>query len=108
CGLAAIVLPLALELTGVIQPAWVVQGGGIAIVPRAVGFPGAPAVVGLLGLASLGAVLFPALLVGAERDARVKAERELLVRTAALAEFVPAEAGEALSVRPSFRPPPAG
>jgi serine/threonine-protein kinase len=107
CGIAAILLPLALELVGLVPAGWVVRDGAIAILPRAVSFPGAPAVVGLLGLASVGTVLFPALLVGAERDARVKAERELLVRTEALAEFVPAEAGEALSVRPSFRPPPA-
>jgi hypothetical protein len=44
-------------------------------------------------------VLFPVLLVGAERDARVKAERDLVLRSQALAEFVPAEAGEVLSVR---------
>ncbi|MFT3772494.1 MAG: serine/threonine-protein kinase [Minicystis sp.] len=107
CGLAAVALPLALELLGVIPSGWSVQDGAIAIVPRAVRFPGAPGVIGLLGVASLGAVLFPALLVGAERDARIKAERELLTRTQTLAEFVPAEAGEALSVRPSLRPPPA-
>jgi serine/threonine-protein kinase len=106
CGLAAILLPLLLELAGVISPGWIVQNGAIAIVPRAVRFPGAFGVVGLLGLASVGTVLFPALLVGAERDARIKAERELMLRTQTLAEFVPAEAGEALSVRPSLRPPP--
>jgi hypothetical protein len=62
----------------------------------------------LLALASLGAVLFPVLLVGAERDARVKAERELILQSQALAEFVPAEAGEALSVRrPTWSAPPA-
>ncbi len=51
-------------------------------------------------------MVFPALLVGCERDARRKAERELVVRSQALAELVPAEAGEALSARPSVRPPP--
>ena len=70
-------------------------------------FPGAFGVVGLLGLASVGTVVFPVLLVGAERDARIKAERELMRRTQTLAEFVPAEAGEVLSGRPSMRPPPA-
>ena len=35
-----------------------------------------------------------------------KAERELLLRSQALAEFVPAEAGEALSGRRSLPPPP--
>jgi hypothetical protein len=43
--------------------------------------------------------------VGAERDARIKAERELMRRTQTLTEFVPAEAGEVLA-RPSIRPPP--
>ena len=106
CGLLAILLPLLLELSSAIEPGWVLQNGAITIVPRAVLFPASPAVQALLGLASLGTVLFPALLVGAERDARLKAERELLVRSQTLAEFVPAEAGEALSVRPSMRPPP--
>jgi serine/threonine-protein kinase len=98
CGLAAMLLPLALELAGVLEPGWVFHDGAITIMPRAVRFPGV-STVGLLALASLGAVLFPVLLVGAERDARVRAERELVLRTQTLAEFVPAEAGEALSVR---------
>jgi hypothetical protein len=79
-------------------------------VPRAVRFPEASSSA-LLALASLGAVLFPVLLVGAERDARVKAERELILQSQALAEFVPAEAGEALSARRprwSAPPPPLG
>jgi serine/threonine protein kinase len=106
-GVAALLVPLLLEQLGVITPGWVFHDGAIVIVPRAVRFPGAATAV-LLGLASLGTVLFPALLVGAERDARTKAERELILRTQTLAEFVPAEAGEALSVRPSTRPPPMG
>jgi serine/threonine-protein kinase len=104
-GVAALLVPLALEQLGVIAPGWVFHGGEILIVPRAVRFPGAGAAA-LLGLASLGTVLFPALLVGAERDARAKAELELILRSHTLAEFVPAEAGEALSARPSTRPPP--
>jgi serine/threonine-protein kinase len=105
CGLLAILLPLGLEMLGLIPPGWLVQNGTISIVPRAVAFPSGPSVIALLGLANLGTVLFPALLVGAERDARIKVERELITRTQTLAEFVPAEAGEALSVRPSLRPP---
>jgi serine/threonine-protein kinase len=105
-GLLAIVAPLALELLGVVPAGWVLENGTIAVVPRAVQFPGAVPVLAVLGLASLGTVLFPALLVGAERDARVRAERELIARTQTLAEFVPQEAGEALSMRPSLRPPP--
>jgi serine/threonine-protein kinase len=107
CGMLAIVVPMLLEWSGAIEPGWVLQNGVITIVPRAVLFPESPLVQALLGLACLGTVLFPTLLVGAERDARTKAERELLVRSQTLAEFVPAEAGEALSVRPSMRPPPA-
>jgi serine/threonine-protein kinase len=107
CGLAAILVPLALELGGVVSPGWVFHEGGITIVPRAVRFP--PVLTEtLLSLASLGTVLFPALLVGAERDARIKAERELVLQSQTLAEFVPAEAGEALSVRrPTWSMPPA-
>ena len=78
----------------------------ISIIPRVVRFPGL-ATVAILTLASLGTVLFPVLLVGAERDARVKAERDLVLHSQALAEFVPAEAGEVLSVRrPSWSIPP--
>jgi len=108
CGIGAIVVPLGLELAGVIAPGWILENGAIAIVPRAIRFASGPSVLALLGLASVGTVLFPALLVGAERDARVRAERDLMARTQTLAEFVPAEAGEALSVRSSVRPPPAG
>jgi tRNA A-37 threonylcarbamoyl transferase component Bud32 len=109
CGLLAILLPLALDLTGVLPAGWVFHDGIISIMPRAVRFPG-PATVALLALASVGAVLFPVLLVGAERDARVKAERELVLQSQALAEFVPAEAGEALSSvrRPTWTVPPPG
>src|SRR5262249_13338972 len=117
CGILALLVPLALELTGVLPPGWIFRDGGIAIMPRAVRFPGL-STIGLLGLASLGPVLFPVLLVGPERDARIKAERELVLRSKTLAEFVPAEAGEALSGRksgwtvppprtPSTPPPPA-
>jgi len=106
CGLAAILVPLGLELGGVVDAGWIFRDGTIVIVPRVVGFPGL-ATVGILTLASLGAVLFPVLLVGAERDARVKAERDLVLHSQALAEFVPAEAGEVLSVRrPSWTIPP--
>jgi serine/threonine protein kinase len=105
CGLLAILLPLLLDLTGVLPAGWVFHDGGISIVPRAVHFPG-PATLALLSLASLGSVLFPVLLVGAERDARVKAERELVIRSQTLAELVPTEAGEALSARRSMPPPP--
>jgi serine/threonine-protein kinase len=110
CGILAILLPLALELGGVLPAGWVFKDGMIAITPRAIEFPGASALA-LLTLASVGTVLFPVLLVGAERDARVKAERELVQRELALAEFVPAEAGEALSMRRpswSMTPPPPG
>src|SRR5439155_1513822 len=89
CGMLAILLPLVLELAGIIEPGWVLERGAITIVPRAVLFPASPAVQILLGVVSLGTVLFPALLVGAERDARTKAERELLVRSQTLAELVP-------------------
>jgi serine/threonine-protein kinase len=111
CGLLAILLPLGLDLTGLVPAGWVFQNGTISIMPRAVEFPGT-ATVGILTLASVGTVLFPVLLVGAERDARLKAERELVQRELALAEFVPPEAGEALSMRrPSWSlappaPPP--
>lgn len=90
-GVLALLLPLLLERLGWIDPGWVFRGDHIAILPRAVRFPETPTLL-LLGIASLGTVLFPALLVGAERDARAKAERELLLRTHHLAELVPPEA----------------
>ena len=40
---------------------------------------------------ALGTVLLPAFLVGAERDARAKAERRLAIQAHQLAEFVPSE-----------------
>ena len=90
-GVLALAAPIVLEALGVVPASWVFTEAGITILPRVIRFPGVPTMA-LLGAASVGTVLFPALLVGAERDARAKAERELLVRSHTLAEFVPAEA----------------
>ncbi len=112
CGMLAIGGPLLAEHFGIIAPGWVFQGDAISIVPRAVRFPALPSVL-LLGIANLGTVVFPALLVGAERDARERAERELVLRAHQLAELVPPEARTTASakeptirVSPSAPPPP--
>ena len=53
-----------------------------------------------------GKALLSAVMERMDDRLRRKAEREMVVRSQALAELVPAEAGEALSARPSARPPP--
>jgi serine/threonine-protein kinase len=93
-GVMAILLPLVLELTGVIAPSWIFRAGEIVIVPRAANLPDAPTLA-LLSMAALGTTILPALLVGFDRDARSKAERELAVRAYNLAELLPPEASKA-------------
>jgi serine/threonine-protein kinase len=90
-AIAAIVVPVFAQFSGVVPASWVFTGGVIEIVPRIVDFSPTSATV-FLTVVSAGAVLFPALLVGAERDARSAAERALALQAHQLAEFLPPEA----------------
>jgi eukaryotic-like serine/threonine-protein kinase len=91
CGTLAIAAPVLGQELGLLPPSWVFHDGAISILPRAVDLPPVRTTI-VLALEALGAVLFPALLVGAERDARAKAERKLAVQAHQFAEFLPPEA----------------
>jgi serine/threonine-protein kinase len=97
-GVAAIVLPLVAQLAGWMPGAWLFHDGQIVIAPAVVRFPEVPTLL-VLALASIGTIVLPAVLVGAERDARAKAERELALRAHQLAELVPIEAKEPVSTQ---------
>jgi eukaryotic-like serine/threonine-protein kinase len=91
CGALVILGPVLAEQVGLVPPSWVFENGRIVLLPRAVEFPPAQTTL-LLAVEALGTVLFPALLVGAERDARTKAERKLAIQAQQFAEFLPKEA----------------
>jgi hypothetical protein len=86
------------QVAGLMPPSWVFQDDGIIhILPRIVDFPMVPSILFLTGV-SVGTVIVPALLVGAERDARALAERKLALQAHQLAEFLPAEAKDKVAV----------
>jgi serine/threonine-protein kinase len=90
-SVAAVVLPIMLQWSGVLSPSWVFDAGAIRIVPHVVDFAPVPTMT-YLTIIGAAAVLFPAMLVGAERDARAAAERALALQAHQLAEFLPPEA----------------
>jgi serine/threonine-protein kinase len=94
CGVAAVLLPVAAQLFGWVPPSWIFRDGIIAIVPRAVRLDELRTTI-FLAAVSVGSVILPALVVGSERDARVRAERRLALQAHQLAEFLPAEAKRA-------------
>lgn len=87
-GIAAIALPAFAQWSGIVPAAWRFTGGVIEITPNVVAFPETATTL-FLAIASVGAVVVPALLVGAERDARAAAERALTLQAHQLAEFLP-------------------
>jgi serine/threonine-protein kinase len=95
-GVAAVVLPVVLQLRGLVPASWIFEDGVIRIVPQVVNFSPV-ATVAYLTAISVGAVLFPALLVGAERDARTAAERMLALQAHQLSELLPPEAKGTMS-----------
>ncbi|HEY4121104.1 MAG TPA: serine/threonine-protein kinase [Byssovorax sp.] len=88
CGALAVIAPLVLEELGVGPPSLSISSDHIEIAARAVNFTPLGTKIVLM-LEILGTVIVPAWLVGAERDARTRAERRLAVRAEQLAEFLP-------------------
>ncbi len=89
-GALAIIVPFAAEELGIVATSTRALGDHLEILSRAIEFPAVPTKLVLLAQA-LGTVILPAFLVGAERDARAKAERRLAIQAHQLAEFVPSE-----------------
>ncbi|MBX7100189.1 MAG: serine/threonine protein kinase [Myxococcaceae bacterium] len=78
-GLAAVLVPYVLELTGLVAPSWSVSAAGITLLPRMAAFEGWPAQL-VFALGSLAAVLTPTLLVGRLRDSLSAAQRQLFLQ----------------------------
>lgn len=93
CGGGAVLLPIVAQILGWLPASWIFHDGIIQIVPHAVELPAIPTLV-FLSLVSVGTIVVPAVLVGAERDGRIAAERKLALQALQLAEFIPAEAKE--------------
>jgi hypothetical protein len=83
--------PLALEWSGVIAPSFAFAGGELHVLPASLSLPEGRTLV-LLVLSMIGTLVFPATILGAERDARTKAERQLILYARHLAELAPPEA----------------
>ncbi|MCH9682445.1 MAG: serine/threonine protein kinase [Deltaproteobacteria bacterium] len=75
-GSLAIVVPLLLELLGLVQPSYRSTSEGMELLSRALQLRGAPALV-LLAVASVAMVLTGGFAVGRARDALDRAERQL-------------------------------
>ena len=91
CGVAAVLFPILAQLLGWLPPFWIFRDGIIEIVPYAVELPAIPTLV-FLSMMSVGMIVIPTVLVGAERDGRVAAEHKLALQAHQLAEFIPAGA----------------
>ncbi|MCA9707880.1 MAG: serine/threonine protein kinase [Myxococcales bacterium] len=77
-GLLAVLVPIGLELSGLIAPSLQLGAEGMTLLPRALRLDGTPALV-LLTIASLGTVATGTFAVGRVRDALDRAERRLEV-----------------------------
>src|SRR5262249_9788450 len=90
CGVVAPLVPPGPGPFGIPQASRSFVDNQITLLPRALDFPAGRTTI-VLALETLGTLLLPALLVGAERDARVAAERKLAIQAHQFAEFVPRE-----------------
>ena len=90
-ALGAVLLPAALQLTGVVAPSYAMEGGVLEILPHAVEFP-AGATLALLALSAVLTVLTSVLMVGRAVEALVEAERRNFAQAFRLRQLLP-EAG---------------
>jgi eukaryotic-like serine/threonine-protein kinase len=85
---ASFVVPLVLELTGVIPPSMLFSADAITLVPRVLEFKESVVIVALLATSIVGVVL-PARLSTRFRDAMIAAETKLCVQKWQLAQLAP-------------------
>ncbi|MFT3773771.1 MAG: serine/threonine-protein kinase [Minicystis sp.] len=101
-GVLAITIPFALEMAGVLPPAYTFHAGLWQVMPRATELPAVQTTLCLL-LTSVAMVIVPALMVGRMRDALAAAERRQFLQAWHLRQLVPNEARGALTATPSSR-----
>jgi eukaryotic-like serine/threonine-protein kinase len=90
-GTLAIIVPLMLELAGIVPPSFVFEHGRLTLLPRLVDIPPTPTLL-LLVIGNIAMVLVPALIVGRLRDQALDTRRELVAHLARLRQLVPDEA----------------
>ncbi len=90
----AFVVPLALELTGVLPRTLTFENGGMSLHARALEMPEWPTLA-LVSFASVAAILICVFVVGHIRDRLAEAERRMYLYTWHLREFVPPAARQA-------------
>ncbi len=101
-ALAAISVPLVLELVGVLPPSMRVTGEGFLILPRMTDFSHGTLLLGLYAVSVLGIVM-PTLIAVRLRDALVSAEERLLVQKWQLEQLTPSHADDS-EIRSRARP----
>jgi serine/threonine-protein kinase len=100
----AMIVPLALEWTGVLPPSYAFRDGTIVLLPRLASFPAGFATLGVLVASSLGIALLPPLLVARVSDEARNADRRVFLHLWHLRQFIPDEARGAAKM--SDAPPP--
>lgn len=85
---SAVVVPLILELSGVVPPSTRIDTDAITLLPRMTNFSEGIALVALLAVSVLG-IVTPAFLAGRMRDELLLAERNLLFQKWQLAQLLP-------------------
>jgi hypothetical protein len=93
-GALLLIVPVLLELTGIVAPSFAFHDGVMSILPRMVELPRTATVL-LLTASSVGLVLVASLLVGRNVAALADAERRLHAQAWHLQQFVPREARQA-------------
>ena len=92
-AMATVLVPLALEWTGVLPPSYVFEDGVIKVLPRIADFPPTATLLALIGSA-LAPILLTGLLVGRSTDALLKAERKNFAQAYRLKQLLPPGAAE--------------
>jgi serine/threonine-protein kinase len=87
---AAFIVPLALELAGVIAPTFRFEGGHLEILPVALDLPATPTIV-LVAIASMASVFLGSIIIGNIRDRLADAETRIFMYAWHLRELVPNE-----------------
>jgi serine/threonine-protein kinase len=103
-GCAAVAVPFALPLFGVLPSAVTFEGGALVTLPQIAYFPRVPTLVFLLA-SNIAVVVTASLFVARSRDALHATQEQLYFHTWQLRQFVPGDAYDAVATRSI---PPAG
>jgi serine/threonine-protein kinase len=101
----AVVVPLLLELLGVVPPSFRFSNGTLILLPRVASLSAAPTLLALVAT-SVATAVTPTVLAGRVRDALEAAERKLFLHAWRLRQTLPESAGPSLAAPLSLRPPP--